>query len=72
MQTNKVETFCPTGPQAWRQWLQENHQSKQSIWLIYYKKKSNMPSLSWSEAVDEALCFGWIDSTAKPIDDSNK
>jgi uncharacterized protein YdeI (YjbR/CyaY-like superfamily) len=69
MPTNEIETFCPTSPQAWRQWLQENHQSKQSIWLIYYKKKSGMPSLSWSEAVDEALCFGWIDSTAKPIDD---
>jgi uncharacterized protein YdeI (YjbR/CyaY-like superfamily) len=68
MQTNEVETFCPISPQAWRLWLQENHQSKQSIWLIYYKKKSNMPSLSWSEAVDEALCFGWIDSTARPID----
>jgi uncharacterized protein YdeI (YjbR/CyaY-like superfamily) len=70
MQTNEVETFCPTSAQAWRQWLQENHQSKQSIWLVYYKKKSSMPSLSWSEAVDEALCFGWIDSTAKPIDDN--
>jgi uncharacterized protein YdeI (YjbR/CyaY-like superfamily) len=69
MQTNEVETFCPKSQQAWRQWLQENHQSRQSIWLIYYKKKSKMPSLSWSEAVDEALCFGWIDSTAKPIDD---
>jgi uncharacterized protein YdeI (YjbR/CyaY-like superfamily) len=39
MQTNEVETFCPKSQQDWRQWLQENHQSKQSIWLIYYKKK---------------------------------
>jgi uncharacterized protein YdeI (YjbR/CyaY-like superfamily) len=68
MQKNELETFCPKSQQEWRQWLQENHVSKQSIWLIYYKKKSNMPSLSWSEAVDEALCFGWIDSTAKSLD----
>jgi uncharacterized protein YdeI (YjbR/CyaY-like superfamily) len=69
MQKKEIETFCPISPQAWRKWLEENHQSKESIWLIYYKKKSNTPSLSWSEAVDEALCFGWIDSTAKSLDD---
>jgi uncharacterized protein YdeI (YjbR/CyaY-like superfamily) len=46
----------------------KNHQSKQSVWLVYYTKKSNFASLSWSEAVDEALCFGWIDSTKKTID----
>jgi uncharacterized protein YdeI (YjbR/CyaY-like superfamily) len=65
----EIETFYPESKAAWRQWLKENHVSKASIWLIYYKKKTNMPSLSWSDAVDEALCFGWIDSTAKPIDD---
>ena len=69
METIEIETFCPTSPMDWRQWLEKNHASKQSIWLIYYKKKANMPTLSWSEAVDEALCFGWIDSTAKPIDE---
>lgn len=68
MQINNLETFCPTSKQDWRQWLQENHNLKQSVWLIYFKKKSNTPSISWSEAVDEALCFGWIDSIAKPID----
>jgi len=66
--TKEVETFCPTNIQDWRQWLQENHRSKQSIWLVYYKKKSGTPSITWSEAVDQALCFGWIDSTSKPID----
>lgn len=68
MQKNEVETFYPKSQQEWRKWLQENHLSKQSIWLIYYKKKSNIPSISWSEAVNEALCFGWIDSTAKSLD----
>lgn len=68
-QKEEIETFYPTNQTDWREWLQENHLSKQSVWLIYYKKKSKMPSISWSQAVDEALCFGWIDSTARPIDD---
>jgi uncharacterized protein YdeI (YjbR/CyaY-like superfamily) len=69
MQKSEFEKFCPTSKEDWRKWLEINHYSKQSVWLIYYKKKSNMPSITWSEAVDQALCFGWIDSTARPIDD---
>lgn len=68
-QEHESETFCPTSRKDWREWLIKNHLSKQSVWLIYYKKKSNVSSLSWSEAVDEALCFGWIDSKAKPLDE---
>jgi uncharacterized protein YdeI (YjbR/CyaY-like superfamily) len=69
MEKEIIEAFYPESKAAWRAWLQENHETQQSVWLIYYKKKSNQPSLSWSDAVDEALCFGWIDSTAKPIDE---
>ncbi|MDB5112426.1 MAG: hypothetical protein JWR67_3540 [Mucilaginibacter sp.] len=65
MQKKEIETFCPTSRQDWRLWLKENHGSKQSVWLVYYKKKSNVPTVTYSEAVDEALCFGWIDSTKK-------
>jgi uncharacterized protein YdeI (YjbR/CyaY-like superfamily) len=65
----KIETFYPTSRQEWRKWLQENHDIKQSIWLIYYKKKSNIPTVIYSDAVEEALCFGWIDSKSKPIDE---
>ena len=68
-QKEEIETFYPSTQADWREWLQENHLSKQSVWLIYYKKKSKISSISWSEAVDEALCFGWIDSTARPIDE---
>jgi uncharacterized protein YdeI (YjbR/CyaY-like superfamily) len=68
MQKKEVETFCPASQKEWRKWLKENHNSKQSIWLICYKKESGKPCLSWSETVDEALCFGWIDSTRKSID----
>lgn len=63
-----MNTFTPTSRQEWRQWLQEHHQNTESIWLIYYKKQSNKPSISYSDAVDEALCFGWIDSKVKSID----
>lgn len=65
----EIESFYPSNGQQWRAWLQENHDKKQSVWLIRYKKKSGVPTISWSEAVDEALCYGWIDSTAKPIDE---
>ncbi len=66
---NEIETFYPKSRQEWRNWLQENHTKKQSVWLIYFKKKSNTPTVIYSEAVDEALCFGWIDSKAKPLND---
>ena len=69
MTNEDLDSFYPASIQEWRQWLLENHRLKQSVWLVYYKKKSKMPSIYWSEAVDEALCFGWIDSTAKPIDE---
>jgi uncharacterized protein YdeI (YjbR/CyaY-like superfamily) len=68
MEIKETETFCPSNQQDWRLWLQKNHRIKQSVWLLYYKKNSNKPSINWSQAVDEALCFGWIDSTAKALD----
>lgn len=68
MQEKEINTFCPASQSAWRAWLQKNHQSQQSVWLIYYKKKSKLPSIAYSDAVDEALCFGWIDSTRRSVD----
>lgn len=52
----------------WRYWLETNHRKEQSVWVICHTKKSGLPAVSWSELVDEALCFGWIDSTRKTID----
>jgi uncharacterized protein YdeI (YjbR/CyaY-like superfamily) len=69
MSAEETETFYPSTKKQWRAWLQKNHAKKQSVWLIYYKLKSGMPTISWSEAVDEALCFGWIDSKALSIDE---
>lgn len=68
MAKKELETYCPKSRTDWREWLEKNHQSKQSVWLVYYRLSTKIPSLSWSEAVDEALCFGWIDSTKKTID----
>ncbi|WP_159580824.1 YdeI family protein [Marinoscillum sp. 108] len=69
MAKKESESLHVLSTQEWRDWLQQNHTKKQSVWLIQYKKNSDMPSVSWSEAVDEALCFGWIDSTRRPIDE---
>lgn len=69
MLNKEVETYCPQSRTDWRKWLKKNHQIKQSVWLICYTKKSNLPTVNWSEAVDEALCFGWIDSTRRTIDE---
>lgn len=68
MQEKNIEIFYPTSQAAWRQWLQEHHTSKQSVWLVQYTKASAKPTISWSEAVDVALCFGWIDSKKVSID----
>lgn len=66
---NETEIFYPTNQTAWRQWLEKNHLSKQSVWLVFYVKSSDKPSITWSEAVDIALCFGWIDSKKIKIDE---
>lgn len=52
----------------WRRWLQKNHSSEPEIWLVYYNKQSGKPRIPYNDAVEEALCYGWIDSTAKKID----
>jgi uncharacterized protein YdeI (YjbR/CyaY-like superfamily) len=53
---------------CWRQWLQQNSGNAIGVWLVYYKVKSGKPSVQYSEAVKEALCFGWIDSKVKSLD----
>ena len=68
MQKKDIETFCPKSRRDWRKWLEKNSQTKHSVWLVYFKSSTKVASVSWSEAVDEALCFGWIDSTKKTID----
>jgi len=57
-------------PREWRTWLASNHDQETGIWLIFFKKESGKPSLDYESAVEEALCFGWIDSIIKKIDES--
>lgn len=53
---------------AWRAWLEKNHKSEKSIWLIYYKKHTGKSSIPYVDAVEEALCFGWIDGQIRSLD----
>ena len=64
----EAEEICPKNKQGWREWLESNHKEKDAVWLVFYKKSSPNFNLSWSESVDESLCFGWIDSTKYTID----
>lgn len=68
MFVKKVQIYYPKSKQHWRRWLQRNHIRKDAVWVIFYKKKTNKPTILWSDAVDEALCFGWIDSVIKTLD----
>ena len=63
------KTLHVTNREKWRAWLEKHHQSEKEIWLIFYKKRSGRPRIPYDEAVEEALCFGWIDSIVKSIDD---
>jgi uncharacterized protein YdeI (YjbR/CyaY-like superfamily) len=53
----------------WRAWLAGNHDRENEIWLIYYKKDTGIPSIDYGDSLDEALCFGWVDSLIKKIDE---
>jgi uncharacterized protein YdeI (YjbR/CyaY-like superfamily) len=58
-----------TNRKEWRSWLKKNHNKGKLIWLVYYKKHTGRPRIPYDDAVEEALCYGWIDSTVKRIDD---
>ena len=68
MNKQEIEEFYPETKQQLRKWLQKNHLIKDAVWLIFYKKHTGKPSVVWTDAVDEALCFGWIDSKGETID----
>jgi uncharacterized protein YdeI (YjbR/CyaY-like superfamily) len=58
-----------SSPQEFYDWLEEHHETEAEVYVGFYKKAANQPSLTWSEAVDQALCFGWIDGRLNRIDD---
>jgi len=63
-----TKTLHVTDPLEWRSWLRLNHKKEKEIWLVYYKKHTGKPRISYNDAVEQALCFGWIDSIAKSLD----
>ena len=55
-------------PEEWRAWLQEHHADEREHWVGFHKRGTGRPSITWSQAVDQALCFGWIDGVRKSVD----
>jgi len=66
-----VKIFYAKTQKEWRKWLEKNHRSEKAVWLIFYKKGSGIQSTNYAEALEEALCFGWIDSKANKKDDES-
>ena len=60
-----IPTLYASSLDKWRDWLSKNCQSEKAIWLIVYHKKSKVPSVHWHDAIENALCFGWVDSKAQ-------
>lgn len=65
----KQPNYQPRDRQDWRNWLQAHHQQAQGVWLITFKKSSGKQVLNQNDAIEEALCFGWIDSQPSKLDD---
>lgn len=69
MAAREYKMFHPKTRNEWRKWLKKNHAISPGIWMIYYKKESGKRKFSYEEAVEEALCFGWIDSAPRKLDE---
>ncbi len=68
----KIDAFAdfhPLSRKEWREWLAENYNKSKGVWFVYFKKSANKPRVTYEEAVEEALCFGWIDSLPRKVDD---
>ena len=63
------ETLYVTTREEWQKWLAEHHREKQQVYLVFYRKDTGQPSIRYSDAVEEAICFGWIDSHVKSMDE---
>lgn len=64
-----LKTFDAPTAADWRAWLAQHHQSESEIWLVFHKRHTGRTSITYDDAVDEALCFGWIDSLIRRLDD---
>ncbi|MFN8402100.1 MAG: YdeI/OmpD-associated family protein [Anaerolineales bacterium] len=66
-----TQTLHVTNRKDWRNWLKKNYKTEKDIWLVYYKKATGKLRIEYNDAVEEALCFGWIDSTIKKLDEES-
>lgn len=64
-----MKTITVTNRADWREWLSENHDKENEVWLVYYKKGTGKSSIEYGASVEEALCFGWVDSLIKRLDE---
>lgn len=71
-EVENLETQYFTNREDWRIWLENNFETEKEIWLVFPVKSTGKPCISYNDAVEEALCFGWIDSTIKKLDDEHK
>lgn len=69
MADSPANSIHPQTRAEWRAWLEQHHMRKEGIWLVSYKKATGKPRFDYDEAVEEALCFGWIDSKSNKLDD---
>ena len=65
-----MKTFIAQTADHWRKWLDEHHDSESEVWLIFHKRHTSVGSIAYLDALDEALCFGWVDSLVKRLDES--
>ena len=64
-----TKTLYVADRKKWRAWLRKHYRTEKDIWLVYFRKETGKPRIAYGDAVEEALCFGWIDSTVKKLDD---
>ena len=64
-----MKTLLAETVDQWREWLDEHHGSESGVWLIFHKLHTGVASIAYKDALDEALCFGWVDSLVKRLDD---
>lgn len=67
-----MNTFCTSDRKVWRCWLETHFLLEKEVWLVFPSKDSGEPGLLYNDAVEEALCFGWIDSTVKRLDQTHR
>ena len=66
-----AEMVRPVGRAAWRTWLEDNHERPSRVWLVLFKKASGKATIGYDNAVEEGLCFGWVDSLVRRLDDES-